>query len=70
MCKCDERTRQHRSNKEIDTSSIDSSTREDQSKGVPVGTFADSKKESVRHNCLSDEEAKYARQSKAFAKDI
>ena len=70
MCKCDERTRQHRSSKEIDTSSIDSSTREDQSKGVPVGTFADSKKKSVRHNRLSDEEAKYVSQSKAFAKDI
>ena len=70
MCKYDERTRQHRSNKDIDTSFIDSSTRENQSKGAPVGTFAVSKKKGVRHTCLSDEEAKYARQSKAFAKDI
>ena len=55
MYKFDERTRQHRNNKDIDTSSIDSSTRGNQSKGVPVGTLADSKKKSVRHNCCPAE---------------
>ena len=43
MCKFDKRTRQHRNNKNIDMSSIDWSTRGNQSKGVPVGTFDDSK---------------------------
>ena len=43
MYKFDKRTRQQRSNKERDTSPVDSSTGGNQSKGVPVGTFDDSK---------------------------